>query len=84
MAIIAAFADPATFTGFSVREDVRPPAVQLRENDPATPLHVLLRSTGAEEPPNWVQMLKRVGYAVMSGEDRLEVIAKFVWTLGRV
>jgi membrane-associated protease RseP (regulator of RpoE activity) len=83
MAIIAAFSDPSTFSGFSVAAKVKPPAVRLRENDPGSPLHVLIQRVGEELPP-WAQVLSRAGYALVDAPPDRQSVLRFVWALGRI
>ncbi len=83
LAIIAAFADPTTFSGFAVPVDVSPPAVQIRENDPSAPLHILIQRSGADFP-RWVEVLRRVGYAIVDSVPERDRLMQFVWMLARV
>ena len=82
LAMIAAFAETSTFSGVVIPSTLSPPAIQLRENDPSSPLHLMLDKKG--ELPPWATVLQRSGYAVIESEAGDEGTLKFVWSLGRI
>lgn len=81
MAIVAAWSEATPFVGAAVRADVRPPAIRITENDPASPTQLLVRGG---ELPSWAEVLGRAGYAVVSGGDDAEAVARWIWTLVRI
>ncbi len=67
MAIAVAISQSETFFGVAFGTDTRPPAVRLRENEPATSLQILLPVKEANDLPAWIPALKRAGYPVVMG-----------------
>lgn len=82
LAMIAAFNDPSTFSGMVIPSNVKPPAIQLRENDPSSPLNLMLKKVG--EIPPWAELLRKSGYAVIESEAGDEGTLKFTWGMGRI
>lgn len=82
LAMIAAFKDPSTFSGMIIPSDVKPPAIQLRENDPSSPLHLMLKKVS--DIPPWAEVLRKSGYAVIESESGDEGMLKFTWGMGRI
>lgn len=83
LALLAAFTDLGTFTGVTVRADIRPPAIQLRENEPDRPLHLMIQRSGEDMPP-WSELLKGAGYAIVDSLPQNYEVVNFVWMLGRI
>lgn len=82
LAMIAAFTDAATFSGVAVPGDLKPPAIQLRENDPTKPLHLMVQSE--EDLPTWGEVLRKAGYAVIKADADDEGVFRFTWGMGRI
>ncbi len=80
MALVAAMFDSGTFSGVAVSVDTKPPAIQLRENNPSAPLHVLLQ--GDKLPP-WTEVLGKAGYALLTSPGDQLAWFHYVWTLAR-
>lgn len=81
LALVAALGESSPFGGVAVAGDVRPPAIRLPENDPASPTQLLIRGG---DPPPWAGPLGRGGYAVVqSGSGEAEVM-RWVRTLARI
>ncbi len=73
MAMAVAMSRPGSFAGLIVTPASKPPAIRLRENDPAAPLQILIRQAANAEAPPWKTPLERLGYSVqeMAGEQAL-------------
>ncbi|WP_235033152.1 PDZ domain-containing protein [Rubripirellula obstinata] len=69
MAIAVAISQSETFFGVAFGTDTRPPAVRLRENEPATSLQILMPVKDPIDLPEWIPALKRAGYPVVLGGD---------------
>jgi S1-C subfamily serine protease len=85
LAMAAAILRPGTFKGLQVSPEVRPPAVRLRENDPASPLQLWVppHSEGGDAP-SWTASLEKVGYAVLRGSSEPAAILSWVRSLARI
>jgi len=68
IALAAAILRPGTFSGLTVSDAIRPPAIRLRENDPAAPLQLWIQmSESDDDAPGWIGSLEKVGYATLRG-----------------
>ncbi len=67
LALATALSNADTFRGVVVGGELRLPRVRLKPNDPAEPLQLLW--IGVEETPRWLEGLKRLGYAVRTGQE---------------
>ncbi len=85
LAIASAILRPGTFTGLSVSPEIRPPAIRLRENDPAAPLQLWLPpAADGEDGPGWAGSLEQLGYPVLRGEGDPQSILAWVRSLARI
>lgn len=81
MALVASFLNAGTYAGVAVKSEVKPPAMQLRENDPASPLHILVQG---DQRPGWAEAVSKVGYAVLQGSNDRQSLFHYVWYLARI
>lgn len=85
LAIASAILRPGTFGGLSVSPDSRPPAIRLRENDPAAPLQLRLsQAKDRADKPDWTASLERLGYPVLLGEADSKSLLTWVRLLARI
>lgn len=80
MALVVALTQASLVSGAALPADFRPPAMRPTENDPASPLQILLPLAKDDELPAWAAALQRAGYPIVrsAGEQRQDVIG---WTL---
>ena len=69
MAIAASISQSETFFGVAFAKDTRPPAVRLRENEPASSLQIMMPVKEEEDLPGWISAIKNAGYPVVLGDD---------------
>ena len=81
IALATALLRGGTFSGLSVSPEIRPPAVRLRENDPAAPLQMLIPSADDEEAAGWIGSLQKVGYPVLRTAGDATTLIQWVRTL---
>jgi poly(3-hydroxybutyrate) depolymerase len=81
MALVASFLNAGTYSGVAVKSEVKPPAIQLRENDPTSPLHILVQG---DQRPGWAEAVSKVGYAVLQGSNDRQSLFHYVWYLARI
>ncbi|MGB7327139.1 MAG: PDZ domain-containing protein [Rubripirellula sp.] len=67
MALAAAISQSKTFFGVAVSPDAKPPAVRLRENEPAASLQLMIPAESATELPDWSKAIEAAGYPVIVG-----------------
>ncbi len=85
LAMASAILRPGTFAGLSVSPAVRPPAIRLRENDPAAPLQLWLPSAApGDEEPGWAGSLEQLGYPVLRGQADPKSVLTWVRSLARI
>ena len=85
LALAAAILRPGTFAGLSLSPQIRPPAIRLRENDPAAPLQLWLPpASDGEEGPGWAGSLEQLGYPVLRGPADPQAILTWVRSLTRI
>lgn len=81
IALATALLRGGTFSGLSVSPEIRPPAVRLRENDPAAPLQMLIPKADDEESPGWIGSLQKVGFPVLRTAGDATTLIQWVRTL---
>jgi S1-C subfamily serine protease len=81
IAIATALLRSGTFSGLSVSQDIRPPAVRLRENDPTAPLQILIPKVDDEDAPGWIGALEKVGFPVLRPGDDARTLLHWVRSL---
>jgi S1-C subfamily serine protease len=81
IALATALLRGGTFSGLSVSPEIRPPAVRLRENDPAAPLQMLIPNSDDEESAGWIGSLQKVGYPVLRTAGDATTLIQWVRTL---
>ena len=69
MALAVAISQSSTFFGVAVSNETRPPAIRLRENEPATSLQVLMPVETEDDLPSWGAGIKRSGYPIVLGGE---------------
>ena len=69
MALAVAISQSSTFFGVAVSSETRPPAIRLRENEPATSLQVLMPIETEDDLPAWGAGIKRSGYPIVFGGE---------------
>jgi hypothetical protein len=69
MALAVAISKSSTFFGVAVSPETRPPAVRLRENEPAASLQLLLPVDSPDDMPNWAAALQKAGYPIVRGGE---------------
>ena len=81
IALATALLRSGTFTGLSVSPEIRPPALRLRENDPASPLQMLIPNADDEEAVGWIGSLEKGGFPVLRAADNATTLIQWVRTL---
>lgn len=82
MAVAASISQSETFFGVAVSEKTRPPAVRLRENEPASSLQILVPVDSEDDLPSWGPAIQRAGYPIVLGGDlQMEDLLRWVRTL---
>lgn len=81
IALATALLRSGTFSGLSVSPEIRPPALRLRENDPASPLQMLIPNAVDEEAAGWIGSLEKVGYPVLRSAGDATTLIQWVRTL---
>lgn len=81
IALATALLRSGTFSGLSVSAEIRPPAVRLRENDPASPLQMLIPNAVDEDAAGWIGSLEKVGYPVLRTASDPTTLIQWVRTL---
>ena len=69
MALAVAISQSSTFFGASVSAETRPPAIRLRENEPASSLQVLIPVESEDELPTWSAGIQSAGYPIVRGGE---------------
>ncbi len=67
MAMAVAISQSNTFFGLAISAETRPPAIRLRENEPASSLQLLLPVEAEGELPTWSAGLQGAGYPIVRG-----------------
>jgi S1-C subfamily serine protease len=67
MALAVAISQSNSFFGVAISPKTRPPALRLRENEPAASLQVLLPVESTEDLPTWSAGFERGGYPIVRG-----------------
>ncbi len=67
MALAVAISQSSSFFGVAVSAETRPPAVRLRENEPASSLQVLMPVESEDGLPTWTAAIKQAGYPIIYG-----------------
>jgi len=81
IALATALLRSGTFSGLSVSPEIRPPALRLRENDPASPLQMMIPNADDEEAAGWIGSLEKVGYPVLRSAGDATTLIQWVRTL---
>jgi len=81
IALATALLRSGTFSGLSVSPEIRPPALRLRENDPASPLQMLIPNAVDEDAAGWIGSLEKVGYPVLRSAGDATTLIQWVRTL---
>lgn len=85
LAIASAILRPGTFAGLSISPESRPPAIRLRENDPAAPLQLWLpQAADGGDRPGWAGTLEQLGYPVLQGGADPKSILTWIRSLARI
>jgi S1-C subfamily serine protease len=84
IAIATALLRSGVFSGLSVSQDIRPPAIRLRENDPTAPLQILIPKVDDEDAPGWIGALERVGFPVLRPGDDAKTLLQWVRSLSLI
>ena len=69
LAMAAAILRPGTFQGLTLRNDARPPGIQLRENEASSALQMWIVPGEDADPPAWKEPLEKLGYPVFNGQS---------------
>ena len=67
MAMAVAISQSNVFFGVAISAETRPPAIRLRENEPASSLQLLLPVEAESELPTWCAGLQSAGYPIVLG-----------------
>lgn len=84
IAIATALLRSGVFSGLSVSQDIRPPAIRLRENDPTAPLQILVPRVDDEDAPGWIGALEKVGFPVLRPGDDTKTLLQWVRSLSLI
>jgi len=84
IALATALLRSGTFSGLSVSPEIRPPAIRLRENDPAAPLQMMIPTSDDEDATGWIGSLEKVGFPVLRSASDATTLIQWVRTLSLI
>lgn len=79
MVLAVAISQSNIFFGAAVSPKTRPPAVRMRENEPAASLQLLMPVESPDDLPTWSAAIKRAGYPIVLG-GKTDEITLLHWT----
>lgn len=79
MALGVAISQSSTFFGVAISAEAQPPAMRLRENDPAASLQLLIPVKTLDEIPTWAAAVEKAGYPIVRG-GKVDGVKLLQWT----